>query len=71
MVCSGNVAQQWATSRDAYTDYVVATELAEKDEKVQAAALKSIMGRECREILRRQELTEKDKKRGEESKEDI
>ena len=39
MVCSRNVAQQWKIFRDNYSDYMIATHLAEKDEKIHAAAL--------------------------------
>lgn len=63
MVCSGNVAQNWKSFKEAYEDYVTATCLSEKDAIVQAAALKSMMGRECREILQRLELTDDEMKK--------
>ena len=62
MVCTGSLSQNWKTFQEAYDDYVIATCLAEKDTKVQAAALKSMMGKECREILARLQLTEDEMK---------
>ena len=63
MICSGNVAQNWKSFKEAFEDYVTATCLSEKDATVQAAALKSMMGKECREILQRLGLTDDEMKK--------
>ena len=62
MNCSGNVSQNWSFFSAAFEDYITATELKDKSDLICAAALKSIMGKECREILSRLEITEEDMK---------
>ena len=42
----------------AYEDYLVATGLDKKDKKIQVATLKTLMGTECKKILKRLQLTE-------------
>ena len=44
--------------QEAYSDYAVATELGKKEKPVQVATLKTVMGKECRQILGRLELRE-------------
>ena len=62
MVCTGDVATNWKIFQEAFADYSTATELTKKDAEVQAATLKTVMGRECRQILSRLELTDAEKK---------
>ena len=62
MVCTGDVAANWQVFKEAFTDYATATQLTEKEATIQAATLKTIMGKECRQILSRLELTEADQK---------
>jgi len=57
MNCNGDVATNWKVFRDAYEDYVIAAELSTKEPVVQAATLKTIMGKECKQILNRLGLT--------------
>ena len=57
MNCNGDVVTNWKVFRDAYQDYAIAAELSGKDEAVQAATLKTIMGKECKQILNRLGLT--------------
>ena len=57
MNCNGDVATNWKVFRDAYEDYAVAAELSGKDQAVQAATLKTVMGKECKDILNRLGLT--------------
>ena len=63
MVCAGNVAVNWKAFKEAYTDFATATQLNDKDDTIKIATLKTVMGRECQQILSRIELTEEDKKK--------
>jgi len=63
MICMGNVATNWRIFKEAYNDFATATELTGKDAAIQAATLKTVMGKECREILTRLELSDVDKKK--------
>ena len=62
MNCSGDLPTNWKIFREAYEDYLVATGLDEKDKKIQVATLKSLMGAECKKILKRLQLTDDDMK---------
>ena len=62
MICTGDVATNWKLFREAFDDYSIATQLAEKSAEIQAATLKTIMGKECRQILSRLQLTDDEKK---------
>ena len=64
MVCTGDVATNWRTFTEVFADYSTATELTKKGSRaeVQAATLKTVLGKECRQILSRLELTEEEKK---------
>ena len=42
---------------EVYADYTMAPELGQKEKAVQAATLKTVMGKECRQILGRMELS--------------
>ena len=58
MQCTGDVATNWKVFREAYADYAMATELGKKEKAVrQVATLKTVMGKECRQILGRLELS--------------
>ena len=63
MVCTGSVATNWKIFKEAYNDFATATELTNKDDEIQAATLKTVMGKECRQILSRLELSNADKKK--------
>ena len=63
MVCTGNMAENWKVFKEAYADFATATELTNKDDVIQAATLKTIMGKECQQILSRLELSNDDKKK--------
>ena len=60
--CNGDVANNWKSFHEAYEDYLIATGLDQKDKKVQVATLKSLMGTECKKILKRLQLSEADMK---------
>jgi hypothetical protein len=60
MNCNG--ANNWKSFHEAYEDYLIATGLDQKDKKVQVATLKSLMGTECKKILKRLQLSEADMK---------
>ena len=57
MQCTGDVSTHWKVFWEAYTDYTMATELGKKEKAVQAATLKTVMGKKCRQILGRMELS--------------
>lgn len=47
---------------EAFADYSISTELTKKDTEVQAATLKTVMGKDCRQTLTRLELMEEENK---------
>ena len=55
--------ENWKVFKEAYNDFATATQLTEKDDEIQAATLKTVMGKECRQILSRLELSNEDKKK--------
>ena len=55
---SGDLLTNWKKFHEAYEDYLVATGLDKKEKKIQVATLKSLMGTECKKILKRLQLTE-------------
>ena len=61
-MCTGDVASNWKIFTEAFADYSTATKLTKKAAEVQAATLKTVMGKDCRQILSRLELTEEEKK---------
>jgi len=65
MNCCGNLAENWRIFQEAFTDYAVATGLTAKDDAIQVATLKMIMGKECKQVLHRLELTEDELKKTE------
>ena len=44
MVCTGDVAMNWKVFKEAYEDYATATELTSKDNTIQVATLKTVVG---------------------------
>ena len=62
MNCNGDISTNWKTFREAYHDYLIATGLDQKDKKIQIATLKSLMGTECKKILKRLQLSTEDMK---------
>lgn len=47
---SGDISNNWDIFRAEFEDYELATGLIEKPEEVRAAALRCLMGNECRHI---------------------
>ena len=45
-----NAAEKWKKFELAWRNYALATELSEKDEKIQVAALLTVIGEEAREV---------------------
>ena len=58
----GDEWHNWRTFREEWEDYEIATGIAEKDAKVRAATVRTVMGRECAAILKRLQLTENERK---------
>ena len=58
MLCTGNVATNLKSFKEAYTDCATAIELQKKDKSTQAVMLKTVMGKECRQILVGLEMNE-------------
>ena len=63
MICTGDVVMNWKVFKEAYEDYATATKLTSKDDTIQAATLKTVMGKGCHQILSHLELSEGDKKK--------
>ena len=51
IVCPGNLSENWKAFKEAFNDFAIATQLTDKDEPIQATTLKTVMGKECRQIL--------------------
>ena len=59
MICNkGDAELNWKEFKEAYTDYVVATKINKEEKPVQSATLKTVMGAECRKVLRNLKLTD-------------
>ena len=58
MNCRSDLPTNWKMFRKAYEDYLVAIGLDKTDRKIQVATLKTLMGTECKKILKRLQLTE-------------
>ncbi|KAK7901454.1 hypothetical protein WMY93_018223 [Mugilogobius chulae] len=52
MSFTGDWSANWEVFRAEFEDYILVTGIAEKDKKIQAATLRSIMGSECRHVYR-------------------
>ena len=57
MNCNGDVPTNWKIFREAYENYLIATRLDKKDKAIQVTTLKSLMGTECKKILKRLQLS--------------
>jgi len=62
MTCAGNFSENWKAFKEVFNNFATATQLTAKNEPIQAATLKMVMGRKCQQIHSRLELTEADKK---------
>ena len=54
---SGNSEKSWKTFKEDFNNFKIATELDKKPDAVQAATLKTLLGDDCRHILRNLALT--------------
>ena len=57
MKCSGDLTKNWAIFREAFSDYATTIELNKKDDEIQVATLKSVMGKDCKQVLKQLELS--------------
>ena len=57
MKCTGNLSENWKIFEEAYTDYATATGLTGKEDTIQVATLKTLMGKECKQVLNRLDLS--------------
>ena len=55
--CNGDVPTNWKIFREAHEDYLIATGLDKNDKAIQVATLKSLIGTECKKILKRLQLS--------------
>ncbi|KAJ8019834.1 hypothetical protein HOLleu_41588 [Holothuria leucospilota] len=62
MVCTGNIETNWQIFKEAWLDYRIAVGLDKKDQAIQVATLKTIMGIDCRKRLKSTPLTEAESK---------
>ncbi|PIK59033.1 hypothetical protein BSL78_04060 [Apostichopus japonicus] len=62
MVCAGNLETNWTAFKEAWLDYRIAVGLDQKEQAVQVATLKTIMGMECRKRLKSLTLTDAESK---------
>ena len=62
MDIKGDMEGKWTEFKESWEDYSVATGLDKKDNKIQVATLRSIMGTECRKRLASLSLSEVDSK---------
>ena len=61
MNCPGDVAGNWDSFRQQWSDYEIATGLDKRDESIRLATLRSAMGRECLQIFLNLNLSAEDK----------
>ena len=57
MDMTGDQVSNWEFFRDSWQNYATATKLADKDKKIVAATLLSIMGKECLHVCRNLPMT--------------
>ena len=57
MDVTGDLVSNWEFFRDSWKNYATATKLADKDKKIVAATLLSIMGKECLHVCRNLPMT--------------
>ena len=58
MVCTGDTVANWEFFRQQYEVYEITADLDMKDPKIQIVTLRSVMGRECMQILMNLRLTD-------------
>ena len=63
MNCKDDIPANWAFFREQWENYEVAADLIEKDDAVRSATLKTVMGRECYDVLRHLSMEEGDRKK--------
>ena len=61
MDMTGDLVSNWEFFRDSWQNYATATKLADKDKKIVAATLLSIMGKECPHICRNLPMTNEER----------
>ena len=61
MICTGDQVGNWEYFLQAWKDYQIALGLDKKSEKVRFATFRSIMGRECVQILQNLGITDQNK----------
>ena len=57
MVCQGDVSSNWEYFRQQYEDYETATAINERSDNIRAATLRSVMGKDCIQILQNLSLS--------------
>ena len=61
MATTGDQASNWEFFKDRWKNYASATKLDQKDKKIVAATLLSIMGKECLHVCRNLPMTEEER----------
>ena len=62
MNMKGDLATNWETFKDSWTNYAIATELEKKTDSVVVATLLTVMGKECYKIYKNLPLTDEERK---------
>ena len=62
MQTSGNASENWTFFKEQWTNYEIATELDQKDQKIRIATLKTVMGKECFQKLKQITLSDDESK---------
>ena len=58
MDMTGDLASNWEFFKDSWKNYATATKLADKDKKIVATTLLSVLGKECLRVCRNLPMTE-------------
>ena len=61
MDMTGDLVSNWDIFRDSWQNYATVTKLADKDKKIVAATLLSIMGKECLHVCRNLPMTDEER----------
>ncbi len=61
MVCRGNLAGNWEFFRMQWEDFEIATGLSAKTDKIRIATVRSVMGKECLQILCNLDISQEDR----------
>ena len=62
MEVKGDLMSNWSFFKDQWEDYEVATGLKDKPKTVRVATLRSVMGRDCLQILKNLDMKDADRK---------